>query len=43
MVGVTGERPKKEGTYIYLWLIHADVWQGPTQHCKEIILQLKIK
>ena len=25
-----------------LWLIHADVWQKPTQHCKVIILQLKI-
>ena len=29
-------------TYIYLWLIHADVWQKPTQYCKVIILQLKI-
>ena len=28
-------------TYIYLWLIHADVWQKPTQHCKAIIFQLK--
>ena len=27
---------------MYLWLIHADVWQKPTQHCKAIILQLKI-
>ena len=42
MVGVTGERPKKEGAYIYPWLIHADVWQKPTQHCKAIALQLKI-
>ena len=23
-------------------LIHVDVWQKPTQHCKAIILQLKI-
>ena len=30
-------------TYAYLWLIHIDVlWQKPTQHCKAIILQLKI-
>ena len=29
-----------EGTYVYLWLIHADVWQKPTQYCKAI-LQLK--
>ena len=32
----------KEGTYAYLWLIHADVQQKPTQYCKAIILQLKI-
>ena len=35
-------RLKVEGTYIYLWLIHVDVWQKPTQYCKAIILQLKI-
>ena len=28
-------------TYIYLWLIHVDVWQKPTQYCKASILQLK--
>ena len=33
---------KKEGTWVHLWLIHIDVWQKPTQHCKAIILQLKI-
>ena len=32
----------KEGTYVYLWLIHVDVWEKPTQFCKAIILQLKI-
>ena len=32
----------REGTYVYLWLIHVDVWQKPTQNCKAIILQLKI-
>ena len=37
-----GGRLKKEGTYVYLWLIHADVWQRPTQYYKAIILQLKI-
>ena len=36
-----GGRFKKEGTYVYLWLIHVDVWQKATQHCKAIILQLK--
>ena len=33
---------KREGTYVYLWLILVDVWQKPTQHCKACILQLKI-
>ena len=32
-----------EGTYVYLWLIHVDVGQKPTQHCNAIILQLKNK
>ena len=39
--GVEG-RFMKEGKYVYLWLIHADVWQKPAQYCKAIILQLKI-
>ena len=33
---------KREGTYVYLWLIHVDVWQKPIQYSKAIILQLKI-
>ena len=37
-----GERFKREGAYVYLWLIHVDVWQKPTQCCKAIILQVKI-
>ena len=28
--------------HVYLWLIHVDVWQKPTQYFKAIILQLKI-
>jgi len=32
----------KEGTYVYLWLIYVSVGQKPTQHCKAVILQLKI-
>ena len=35
-------RFKREGTYVYLWLIYVNVWQKPTQYCKAIILQLKI-
>ena len=27
--------------HVYLWLIHIDVWQKPSQYCKVIILQLK--
>ena len=38
-----GGRFKTEGTYIYLWFIHVDVWQKPSQYCKVIIVQLKIK
>ena len=36
-----GGRFKTEASYVYLWLIHADVWQKSTQYCKVIILQLK--
>ena len=38
-----GGRSRREGIYVYLWLIHADIWQKPTQYCKAIILQLKMK
>ena len=36
-----GGRFKREGTYVYLWLVHVNVWQKPTQFFKAIILQLK--
>ena len=32
-----------KGHMCNLWLIHAVVWQKPTQYCKAIILQLKKK
>ena len=38
-----GGRFKREGTYVYLWLIYVDVWQKMTKFCKAIILQLKKK
>ena len=38
-----GREAAREQTYVYLWLIHIDVWQNPTQYCKVIILQFKIK
>ena len=37
-----GGRFTREGAYVYLWLIHVDVWQKPIQYCKATILQLKI-
>ena len=37
-----GRRLEREGKNVYLWLIHVDVWQKPTQYCKAIFLQLKI-
>ena len=30
-------------TYVYLWLIHANVWQKLVQYYKASILQLKKK
>ena len=32
---------KREGIYVYLRLIHTEVWQKTTKVCKAIILQLK--
>ena len=36
-----GGRVRREGTGVYLWLIHVGVWQKPAQDYKAIILQLK--
>jgi len=36
-------RLKREGIYVYFWLIHVVARQKPTQQCKGIIFQLKIK
>ena len=35
-----GRRFRMEGTRVYLWPIHTDVWQKLSQYCKVIILQL---
>ena len=40
--GEVGGRLKREGISVYSWLIHIVVQQKPIQHCKAIILQLKI-
>ena len=37
-----GGRVKREGSFVHQWLIHADVWQKPTQYYKANILQLNI-
>ena len=37
-----GGRFKREGTSVYLWLTHVEVWQKTTKFCKAINLQLKI-
>ena len=34
-----GGRFKREGTYVYLWLIHIGVWQKSMQYYKAIIPQ----
>ena len=33
---------RRDRTYVYLWLIHVDIWWKPSQYCKAIILRLKI-
>ena len=38
-----GRGLRREGTYVYLWLILVNVRQRPAQNCKAIILQLKAK
>ena len=38
----TKNAPRETPLYVYLWLIHVDVLQTPTQYCKAIVLQLKI-
>ena len=39
-MGEMGGRFKMEGLYVYLWLIHVEVWQKTEKFCKLIILQL---
>ena len=34
-----GRRLKREGIYVYLWLIHVEVWQKTAKFCKAIMLQ----
>ena len=39
----TRRRFKREGIYVYLWVIHVEVWQKTSKLCKAIILPLKNK
>ena len=34
-----GREVQRDGIYVYLWLIHVEVWQKATKFCKAIILQ----
>ena len=34
-------KAEKERTYVYLWLIHVDVRQRPTQYCRALSSNLK--
>ena len=34
--GVAGREVQERGTHLYLWLLHVDVWQRPTQHYEAI-------
>lgn len=38
-----GGRLRRKGIYIHLWLIHADVWQKPTQCCNYPSIKNKFK
>ena len=31
--GEGGERVQEGGAHIYLWPVHVDVWQKPSQYC----------
>ena len=34
---------RRKAMYVYPWWIHVDVWWKPSQYCKGILLQLKVK
>jgi len=38
-----GRRFKREGIYVYLWLIRVEVGEKTTKFCKAITLQLETK
>ena len=41
--GIFQARVLEWGAIVYLWLIYDVVWKKPTQYCKAITLQLKIR
>ena len=34
---------RRQGTFVYLWLIHVVVWQRPAQYCRAVVLLKKKK
>ena len=38
-----GGRFKRERIYVYLWLIHAEVWQKTTKFCKQLSFKKNFK
>ena len=38
-----GGRFKREGTDVYRWLIHVNIWQKPAQHLKQLSSNWKIR
>ena len=39
--GRGGREVQREGTYVNLWLIHADVWRKSSQYCNHIPIKKK--
>ena len=37
-LGDGGRAFRREGVCVYLWLIHVDVWERQTQHCKAVVI-----
>ena len=37
-----GKTFKREGTYVYPWLIHVDIWQKPKEYCNYLSIKNKL-
>ena len=38
-----GEVFRVEGTYVYLWLVHTDVWKKPSQYHNYPLIKINLK